>query len=202
MFHQPSSYAPQQYASPQQAAPLHFFFYDDIGDTKDYTDLVYTLDHAQPNDEIHLHLATGGGNMEAALVIVHAIMRTEATVVGHAEAGVASAGTIILLVCHDIDIHPFAHFLFHDGSLTSPGMKFSENLKQAVAITELYAKLTYSIYMPFFSEEEVSEILRGIDFYETAEGMQARVDRVFAEIEAQAVIDEQPADHPGVPLRS
>lgn len=202
MFHQPSSYAPQQYASPQQAAPLHFFFYDDIGDTKDYTDLVYTLDHAQPNDEIHLHLATGGGNMEAALVIVHAIMRTQATVVGHAEAGVASAGTIILLVCHDIVIHPFAHFLFHDGSLTSPGMKFSENLKQAVAITELYAKLTYSIYMPFFSEEEVSEILRGIDFYETAEGMQARVDRVFAEIEAQAVIDEQPADHPGAPLRS
>ncbi|MNF02683.1 hypothetical protein D3C80_2018730 [compost metagenome] len=65
-------------------------------------------------------------------------------------------------------------------------MKFSENLKQAQAITELYAKLTYSIYCPFFSEEEVTEILRGIDCYETAEGMQARVDRVFAALEAEA----------------
>lgn len=186
MIQHQASYAPLQYASPQAAPPNHFFFYDEIGDTKDYCDLVFTLDHAAPNDEIHLHLATGGGNMEAALVIVHAIMRTQATVIGHAEAGVASAGTIILLACHDIVIHPFAHFLFHDGSLTSPGMKFSENLKQAQAIVELYAKLTYSIYVPFFSEDEVTEILRGIDFYETSEGMQERVDRVFAEIQAKA----------------
>lgn len=190
MLQHQASYAPPQYASPQSTPPNHFYFYDDIGDTKDYCDLVFTLDHAAPGDEIHLHLATGGGNMEAALVIVHAIMRTQATVVGHAEAGVASAGTIILLVCHDIIIHPFAHFLFHDGSLTSPGMKFSENLKQAQAIVELYAKITYSIYMPFFTEEEVSEILRGIDCYETAEGMNERVQRVFAQLEADAIAAE------------
>lgn len=170
--------------SPQAASPQHFFFYDDIGDTKDYTDLVYQLNHATPDDVFHLHLATGGGNMEAALVIVHAIMQTQATVVGHAEAGVASAGTIILLVCHDIVIQPFAHFLFHDGSLTGVGMKFNENLKQAIAITQLYGKLAYSIYCPFFTEAEVADILRGIDFYETAEGMIERVDRVFAELEA------------------
>lgn len=190
MQHLPmGTYTPPQYVSPQAAPTQHFFFYDEIGDTRDYTDLVYTLDHALEGDEVHLHLATGGGNLEAAIVIVHAIMRTQATVIGHAEAGVASAGTIILLVCHDIVVHPFAHFLFHDGSLTSPTIKFSENLKQAQAIVATYAKLAYSIYMPFFTEEEVTEILRGIDFYETAEGMVERVERVRAESEAAEVAE-------------
>jgi ATP-dependent protease ClpP protease subunit len=158
---------------------MHFFFYDDIGDTKDYCDLVFQLDHAAPGDEIHLHLATGGGNMEAAIVIVHAILRTQATVIAHAEAGVASAGTIIMLACENITIHPFAHFLYHDGSLTSPGMKFSDNLKQAQAIVELYAKLAYSIYVPFFTEDEVTRILKGEDFYVTSEDMGERVQRVL-----------------------
>lgn len=181
---QQSIYTPPQYVSPQAAPPNHFYFYEEIGDTSAYCDLVFTLDHAAPDDEIHLHLATGGGNMEAAIVIVHAIMRTEATVIGHAEGGVASAGTIILLACHDVVVQPFSHFLFHDGSLTSPTIKFSENLKQAQAIVAIYAKLAYSLYMPFFTEDEVTEILRGIDFYETAEGMVERVGRVRAEAEA------------------
>lgn len=174
-----SSYTPPQYTGPQVAPPNHFYFYDDIGDTKDYCDLVFTLDHAAPGDEIHLHLATGGGNMEAAIVIVHAILRTQATVIAHAEAGVASAGTIIMLACENIEIHPFAHFLYHDGSLTSPGMKFSDNLKQAQAIVELYAKLAYSIYVPFFTEDEVTRILKGEDFYVTSEDMAERVLRVL-----------------------
>lgn len=176
---QQGNYTPPQYAGPQTAPPNHFYFYDDIGDTKDYCDLVFTLDHAAPGDEIHLHLATGGGNMEAAIVIVHAILRTQATVIAHAEAGVASAGTIIMLACENIMIHPFAHFLYHDGSLTSPGMKFSENLKQAQAIVELYAKLAYSIYVPFFSEDEVTRILKGEDFYVSSEDMGERVQRVL-----------------------
>jgi ATP-dependent protease ClpP protease subunit len=195
MYHQmTSSYTPPQYTGPQVAPPNHFYFYDDIGDTKDYCDLVFTLDHAAPGDEIHLHLATGGGNMEAAIVIVHAILRTQATVIAHAEAGVASAGTIIMLACENIEIHPFAHFLYHDGSLTSPGMKFSDNLKQAQAIVELYAKLAYSIYVPFFTEDEVTRILKGEDFYVTSEDMAERVLRVLG---GEDSVDDE-GEEPGV----
>lgn len=181
-----ASTTPPQYASPPQAQPdMHFYFYDDIGETKDYCDLIYQLDHASEHDNIHLHLATGGGNMEAAIVIVHAIMRTNANVIAYAEAGVASAGTIIMLACHQIYVYPHAHFLFHDGSLTGPGMKFSENLKQAQAIVDVYAKLAHSIYVPFFTASEVDDILRGIDCYVSSDEMQERLVRGFAILEKQ-----------------
>jgi ATP-dependent Clp protease, protease subunit len=171
-----------------------FYFYDDIGEVKDYCDFVYTLDHAQPGDVIHVHLATGGGNMEAAIVMVHALMRTQATVIGYADAGVASAGTIILLACDEQVIAPFAHFLFHDGSLQSPGMKFSENLKQAKAICAIYAKLAYSIYSPFFTDDEISEILEGRDYYITAEDMAERVENAkleFAKMDEEQLVEEE-----------
>jgi hypothetical protein len=58
-------------------------------------------------------------------------------------------------------------------------MKFSDNLKQAQAIVELYAKLAYSIYVPFFTEDEVTRILKGEDFYVTSEDMAERVLRVL-----------------------
>lgn len=192
IFHAPTT--PPQYAAPPQNQPdMHFYFYDDIGETKDYCDLIYQLDHAAPGDNIHLHLATGGGNMEAAIVIVHAIMRTQANVIAYAEAGVASAGTIIMLACHQIYVYPHAHFLFHDGSLTSPGMKFSENLQQAKAIVEVYAKLAHSIYQPFFTEAEVNDILRGIDCYVSSEEMEDRLEKGFAIINAERAEAEKAA---------
>lgn len=180
---------PPQYVSPQQNPPQHFYFYDDIGDPVDYCDFIYTLDHASENEEIHIHLATGGGDMETAIVIVHALMRTNAHVIGHADGGVASAGTIILLSCHSMVISPFSHFLFHDGSLGTPRMKFSENLKQAQAVSDLYSKIAYSIYVPFFTEEEVGRILDGSDCYQTSEQMDNRIRLVF-EKEEEVVVTE------------
>lgn len=180
---------PPLYVSPPQSSPdQHYYFYDDIGDTKDYCDLIYNLDHANENDQVHLHLATGGGNAEAAIVIVHALMRTQATVTGYAEAGVASAGTIILLACHNVVVYPHAHFLFHDGSITSSGMKFNENLKQAQAVVATYGRLAHSIYEPFFTSEEVDGILDGKDFYVTSDEMIQRVAKGFAILNAK--VDE------------
>lgn len=184
---------PLYQSPPQNQLDQHYYFYDDISETKDYCDLIYNLDHASPNDNIHLHLATGGGNMEAAIVIVHAIMRTQANVTAYAEAGVASAGTIIMLACHRIYVYPHAHFLFHDGSLTSPGMKFSENLAQAQAIVDVYAKLAHSIYQPFFTEDEVNDILRGLDCYVSSEEMEQRLEKGFAIIEQERLEEEKAA---------
>lgn len=127
--------------------------------------------------------------MESAIVIVHALMRTKANVIGYADGGVASAGTIILLACKEIVISQFSHFLFHDGSLGVPRMKFSENLKQANAISELYSKLAYAIYGPFFDDDEIARILEGVDCYLTAEQMYERVQRAFSN-DQEVLVDD------------
>lgn len=182
---------PPVYQGAVKAPPLHFYFYEDITEPVNYCELVYTLDHAEPKDEIHIHLATGGGDMESAIVIVHAIQRTQATVIGYADGGVASAGTIILLSCQHIVVSPFSHFLIHDGSLGTPRMKFSENLKQAKAVCELYEKLARSVYGNFFTEDEITRILDGSDCYVTSEQMAERLEIGFAKMEAIAEAEEQ-----------
>lgn len=168
---------PAVYSGYTNQPPLHFYFYDDIVEPSTYTDLAFTLDHAVEGDEIHLHFATGGGDMESAIVLVHAIRRTKARVVGYADGGVASAGTILLLSCHEIVISEFSHFLMHDGSLGTPRMKFSENLKQAKAISDLYSSLAHSVYGPFFSKDEINSILDGSDCYLKSHEMYERIQK-------------------------
>lgn len=178
---------PPLYQGTQKMPPLHFYLYDDVTEPVNYCELVYTLDYAAEGDIIHLHLATGGGDMESAIVILHAIQRTAATVVGY--GGVASAGTIILLACHQVVVSPFAHFLIHDGSLGTPRMKFSDALKQAKAISELYEKLARDVYGPFFTDDEITKILEGSDCYLTSEEMVVRFDAGFAKLNAEAALE-------------
>lgn len=155
----------------------HFYFYSPIGDAENYIEFVHTLDNAQEGERVHLHLCTPGGDVEGALVIIHALLRTKAHVIGYAEGGVASAGTMILLCCHEYIVMPYAHFLFHDGSIFGGGGKFNENLKMMKATSELYAKLAYSIYVPYLEETEVDQILEGIDKYMSSEEMLERMER-------------------------
>lgn len=173
---------PPVYQGVAPTPPLHFYFYDDITDPVNYCEIVYTLDHASQGDIINLHFATDGGSMESAIVILHAIMRTNAHVVGYADGGVASAGTILFLACHEHVVSPFSHFLFHDGSYGSNGMKFNESVKQANAISELYSDLAYTVYGEFFDDIEIERILEGIDCYQTSAQM---VERIVTCIERQ-----------------
>lgn len=162
----------QGFAPPPE---LHFYFYEDIGDPVDYCELIHTLDHASEGETIALHFATDGGTMESAIVILHAIMRTKAHVIGYADGGVASAGTIIFLACHEYIVEPFAHFLFHDGTQGNSGMKFNESVKQANATSALYASLAYAVYGAFFDDVEIERILEGVDCYLTSEDMVFRI---------------------------
>lgn len=156
---------PPVYQGYAQPTPLHFYFYEDISDPENYCELVHSLDHAADGDLICLHLATDGG--------------------------VASAGTIIFLACHEHVIAPFSHFLFHDGSYGSMGMKFNESLKQANAISELYASLAYSVYGAFFDDIEIERILEGVDCYLTSTDMTIRIQRAVDDMGAMSDENEE-----------
>lgn len=185
------SSTPPVYQGYAQSPQLHFYFYEDIGDPVDYCELIHALDHAAHGETISLHFATDGGDMESALVILHAIMRTNAHVIGYADGGVASAGTIIFLACHEHIVAPFAHFLFHDGTYGHSGMKFNESLKQANAISELYASLAYSVYGQFFDNEEIDRILEGVDCYLTSDEMRRRIEKAIDDQLDEVVVETE-----------
>lgn len=143
----------------------NFYIYGEIAhEISDYVEMITTMDLAEKHDTINMYINSNGGSLETSISIIHAMLRSKATVVCHADGQVASAGTLIFFAGSSFVVYPYAHAMFHDGS-TIIGGKFSENLKAATATSELVKTLCMDLYVPYFSEEEVEAILNGSDYY-------------------------------------
>jgi len=168
------SLGPQHRAMPSGFVH-HFYIFDCIGDPDEYVPMISIMDEASESDVVHLYLNTPGGNLASAISIIHAIMRTEATVIAHADGDVASAGTLIFFACQHKAVYPYASFMFHDGSGILDG-KINESMKSLTATNKLVKNLLGDLYFPFFSEEEIDEILEGKDVHLDAEEMTERLE--------------------------
>ena len=145
---------------------LHnFYIYGSISsDINDYVDMITIMDLAEEGDEIHLYINTPGGALETTISIIHAIARTQASVITHADGQVASAGTTLFFAGHNYVVYPYSHFMLHDGSAGIFG-KMNENLKNAEATSKIVRRICHDVYYPCFSEEEIDNILEGRDYY-------------------------------------
>jgi ATP-dependent protease ClpP protease subunit len=168
----------------QRAYPIssmyNFYIYGEIvSDIGSYVDMITVMDTAEENDVINLYINTGGGSLESTISIVHAMIRSKAQIVCHADGQIASAGTLIFFAGSSFVVYPFAHAMFHDGS-TIIGGKFSENLKAAEATSALIKKICMELYRPYFTKKEVKDILNGKDMYLTSDELN---DRLIAGVE-------------------
>lgn len=171
----------------------NFYIFDEIQDPADYVDFITALDTASENDLINVYLNTPGGNLMTAISIIHAIKRSDATVIAHADGEVASAGSLIFFACPNKVIMPYAHLMLHDASMFSGG-KLSESIKGITAMADLVFKIAHDTYYPYFSEQEIGEILDGRDFYCSAEDVYARLEqgeKVLKQLEEQEVKELQ-----------
>lgn len=164
-----------------------FYIHGTIEDIYEYNNMIAVLDNCQENDIINMFINTPGGSLTATISILHAMMRCRGTVVTHADGEVASAGTLLFLAGTHKVVYPYAHFMFHDGSMGNIG-KINESLKNISATSELLEKMAYDIYKPFFSEEEIDDILEGRDYYCSSEEMYDRIE------EGLRILSEEPED--------
>lgn len=178
-----ASKLPQHRAYPTSATH-NFFIYGAVGDLPEYVDMITVLTTASESDIINIYLNTPGGCVETMISIIHGIIQCQGTVVAHAHGSVASAGTFLFLACPYRVVYPYAHFMFHDASGGAIG-KMNENVKQIMATSELIQKLAYDIYVPTFTEEEVTRILEGHDYWCDAEEMHDRI------VEANKIMEEK-----------
>jgi ATP-dependent protease ClpP protease subunit len=168
-----------------KGARHNFYIYGPVSsDINEYVDMITIMDIAEEGDEVHLFLNTPGGDLDTTISIIHAMLRTKATVVTHADGQVASAGTILFFAGQSYVVSPYCHFMCHDGSSFTGG-KLNENLKSAVASSNLIRKLYFDVYYPFFVEEEIEDILNGGDLYLDSEELLERLE-IGAEIIQQA----------------
>ncbi|MDX1532751.1 MAG: ATP-dependent Clp protease proteolytic subunit [Nitrosopumilaceae archaeon] len=182
--------APKAYSQPV-APPTHYYIYSPVSEEiPDYVEMIHHLDCAMPGEEIHIHLATPGGSMETAIAIVHAIMRSNATVVGHADATVASAGTIIFLACSGWMVYNYSSFMFHDGSLGTPPMKFNESKKMIDHTMEMYSQICHEMYGIIMTDDEIENIINGHDVYMKYDEMKRRLEEYAEFIKSESEKEE------------
>ena len=110
-------------------------------------------------DEIHLHINSGGGSLFTAVQICSAIAETAAkSVTGHAEGLVVSAATLIFLSCNRWKVSPLSSFMFHTSSSVEMG-KMPDMLKSIEAHKAHLNVVARTIYRDFLTEDEIHNII-------------------------------------------
>jgi ATP-dependent protease ClpP protease subunit len=167
-----------------KGAQHNFYIYGEIShDINEYVDMITTMDLSEEQDEIHLYINTRGGSLDTTISLLHSMGRCNAPITTHADGQIASAGTLLFLAGTNYVVYPYATFMAHDGSGGFFG-KLNENLKSAVASSNLIKRICNDIYFPFFSDDEIHAILQGSDFYCDSDEIVERINRGQETLEA------------------
>ena len=156
----------------------HFYIYGQVGESSNYIQLIEALRNAQEGDEIHIHIDSCGGYLYTAVSIIHAIWATNGHVVTHADGECSSAGSLLLFSGHSIIVNPLAHVMLHDGAYGNHD-KMSTMKITADAAHKHLNEVYRTVYGPFFTDDEMGEILKGVDFYMMADEVLARIEQAI-----------------------
>lgn len=152
---------------------IQAYISDEINAPYTYDKLCHTLETADNNDEITLHMNTAGGYIDSAFKIIASIKRSPAKVVARLTGTVASAGTIIALSCDELEVEDFISFMIHNYSGGAGGkgheiidyVNFSDK-----NITETFKKL----YAGFLTPRELTAVIKGKDMWMGTEEVKKR----------------------------
>ena len=90
-----------------QGTAHHFYIVGDLEEADEYIDLIDMLYKAGPEDTIIMHINTGGGLLDTAVHIIHAMKGCQATIVTCADGACYSAGSLILFSGDMISVGEF-----------------------------------------------------------------------------------------------
>jgi ATP-dependent protease ClpP protease subunit len=141
---------------------------DDFTDVRQFAQLVDYLNNAQDGDIAHIKMSTNGGALHAIIPLIEAMRNTEAYVAMHVESDTASAGTILMMLAHEVYVNPYTTIMIHTASYGFYG--HSGNMDANVShSTKAIERLVNEVYVGFLTPNEIARVLDGKEFYLTAE---------------------------------
>lgn len=144
-----------------------------IGEPREYNELCYLLSTASQDTTFVLHLNTPGGIIDSAFMIVAAIKKSKARVIGSMSGTVASAGTLVSMACDDLDVADHLSFMIHNysGGMNGKGHEMKARQKFVdVHLNEAFK----SFYSGFLSDEEMERVIEGTDLWMGSEEVKIR----------------------------
>lgn len=154
--------------TPIKSGIFNIYLFGVIEDATQFIGAIEVLSAASEADEVHIHLSTDGGSMDATDTLLAAMGKTEAKVVCHSSGGTHSAGTIILLSADEFSLSENANFLIHNGSAGSGG-KFSDFKAQSKHSLAYMERVLRKTYHHFLNPEELDALIEGKDFWMDAD---------------------------------
>lgn len=147
-----------------------------IEDPFNYNEVCHVLEQAAEGETAILHINTYGGHIDSAFKIIASIKRSKAKVVARLTGTVASAGTIIALSCHDLEVEDFTHFMIHNYSTGTQGK--GHEIMEYVNFNDKDLKKTFTtLYSGFLTTREINEVIKGKDMWLTADDTRKRWDK-------------------------
>ena len=135
-----------------------------IEEPKQYNELCYSLNIVDEEMTVYLNINTPGGIIDSALMVVDAINKSKAKVIGTLSGTVASAGTIIAMACDELIIAPHLSFMIHNYSGGMSGKGHEMKARQKFTDEHLNDAFKY-FYKGFLSEIEMINVIDGTDLW-------------------------------------
>jgi len=140
-----------------------------------YNELCYLLSNADTSTTVDLYINTPGGIIDSAFMLAGAIETSKAVVTAHLSGTVASAGTIITMVCDDIVLTPHLSFMIHNYSGGMSGKGHEMKARQKFTDDHLNEAFK-SFYSGFLTADEMDRVVEGTDLWMGAKEVQTRWD--------------------------
>lgn len=116
------------------------------------------LNTASEDDQIIIHLNSGGGDVYSLDTLLYAMANCPAHKHVIASGQICSAATFILLAADSFEISPFTVLLFHTCSFGVYGQS-QDNLEFVQFVHKENERLMREYYKHLFSEEEIDDII-------------------------------------------
>lgn len=140
------------------------FITGSIDEPSHYNELCYLLHSSNKDDKFILHINTPGGIIDSAFMVADAIKHSKGHVKGRLSGTVASAGTIIAMQCHELEVADHLSFMIHNysGGMAGKG----HEMKARQRFTDIHLNNAFkTFYKGFLSSEEMDSVIDGTDLW-------------------------------------
>lgn len=161
----------------------------EIGPAEDYTEVFEVIRSATPNDIVKVHINSHGGDMLTAIQFRRVLGECQGQVVTSVEGECMSAATILFLTADQQEVSPHSSVMFHHYSTIMGGK--GGDLATRVKHDEKWSREIYEdVYKHLLTPEEIDDLIKGVDFYFTAEEILPRLEeRALKLQDEQAELD-------------
>lgn len=179
------------YCQQETNSKYRFYLSTEIEDPENYHQMCQILRSVAEGDQVYIHLNSPGGRLDSTSQIIAAMRECKGDVITVADGIVASAATLIFLAGDGFIVNPLCLFMIHNWSGGAYG-KGHELEAQIGADIRWFAQIAQDYYRVFLTDDEFAKMLRGEDYWFTADEVTARITRRVAHIQKIAA-DKQAA---------